>query len=103
MFARAVARLLVLAGPARAAWGQDRVPVVLGDSPSSGYGSGAAPSWLDLLQDELHAQRFGYVVVNAGLSGETSAGGLARLPDLLASQAPSIVGSATRTLPQGER
>jgi acyl-CoA thioesterase I len=65
--------------------------VVLGDSLSSGYGLAGAPSWVQLLADRLAAQGYEYEVVNASIAGDTSAGGLARLPRLLATQAPGIV------------
>mgnify|MGYP001291911781 CR=1 FL=1 len=73
------------------AWGRERTIVVLGDSLSSGYGLGAEQSWVDLLEDHLDAQAYGYALVNASIAGDTSAGGLARLPGVLATYAPSIV------------
>ncbi len=65
--------------------------VILGDSLSSGYGLGGAPSWVTLLQDRLDAQGYEYDVVNASIAGDTSAGGLARLPRLLQSHSPDVV------------
>ena len=47
-----------------------------------------APEWL---QQRLQAQGYGYRVVNASVSGETTAGGLARLPHALAAHDPRIV------------
>jgi acyl-CoA thioesterase-1 len=73
------------------AWGSERTIVVLGDSLSSGYGLGTEQSWVGLLENQLDAQAYGYDVVNASISGDTSASGLARLPGLLATHAPSIV------------
>ena len=64
---------------------------MLGDSLSSGYGLGAEQSWVGLLEDHLDGQAYGYAVVNASIAGDTSAGALARLPDLLATYTPSIV------------
>jgi acyl-CoA thioesterase-1 len=44
-----------------------------------------------LLEDRLQAEGYGYQVVNASIAGDTSAGGLARLPRLLALHTPDIV------------
>jgi len=65
--------------------------VVVGDSLSSGYGLADAPSWVELLAERLAAQGYEHEVVNASIAGDTSAGGLARLPRLLATHRPSIV------------
>ena len=46
---------------------------------------------MEILANELDAQAYGYDVVNASIAGDTSAGGLARLPRLLAAQQPAIV------------
>ena len=64
---------------------------MLGDSLSSGYGLDAEQSWVTLLENHLDAQAYGYEVVNASIAGDTSAGGLARLPSLLATYEPAIV------------
>ena len=73
------------------AWSADRTIVVIGDSLSSGYGLGAEQSWVNMLENQLHGQAYGYEVVNASIAGDTSAGGLARLPRLLHNHAPAIV------------
>ena len=65
--------------------------VVLGDSLSSGYGLGAAPSWVTILEDHLEREAYEYDVVNASISGDTSTGGLSRLPRLLERYLPEIV------------
>jgi acyl-CoA thioesterase I len=65
--------------------------VVVGDSLSSGYGVELEQSWVALLEDRLHAEGYGYRVINASIAGDTSAGGLARLPRLLAAHSPAIV------------
>jgi acyl-CoA thioesterase-1 len=91
MFKRALVVLGVLAVYCAPAWGADRTIVVIGDSLSSGYGLGAEQSWVGLLENHLDAQAYGYEVVNASIAGDTTAGGLARLPSLLATHAPSIV------------
>ena len=53
--------------------------VALGDSLTAGLGLDAAAAYPALLQARLTAEGFNYEVVNAGVSGDTSAGGLSRL------------------------
>ena len=65
--------------------------VVVGDSLSSGYGLTAEQSWVAMLRERLDAEGYGYEVVNASIAGDTSAGGLARLPRLLAEHSPGVV------------
>jgi acyl-CoA thioesterase-1 len=76
---------LLITGTAHAA------PVILvyGDSLSAGYGLAAHQAWPDLLQQRLTAKN--WQVVNASISGETTAGSLARLPSTLAQHHPKIV------------
>ena len=69
----------------------ERTIVVLGDSLSSGYGLAEAPSWVQMLAERLAAQGYEHEVVNASIAGDTTAGGLARLPRLLATHEPGIV------------
>jgi acyl-CoA thioesterase I len=65
--------------------------VVVGDSLSSGYGLTAEQSWVSMLRERLGSEGYGYDVVNASIAGDTSAGGLARLPRLLAEHSPTVV------------
>jgi acyl-CoA thioesterase I len=65
--------------------------LVVGDSISAAYGLPPGTGWVDLLAERLTAQRFPYRVVNASISGDTTAGGRARLPALLATHKPAIV------------
>ena len=65
--------------------------VVLGDSLSAAYGIRVEEGWVSLLQKRLTSQGYGYRVVNASVSGETTAGGLARLPRALELHRPVIV------------
>jgi acyl-CoA thioesterase I len=65
--------------------------VVLGDSLSAGYGIRVEDGWVTLLDQRLAAQGYGYRVVNASVSGETTAGGLARLPRVLDRHRPAII------------
>ena len=68
------------------------VILVLGDSISAGYGlAHVEQGWVALLQTRLKEQEYGYQVVNASVSGETTAGGLARLPRALTLHQPKIV------------
>ena len=65
--------------------------LVLGDSLSAGYGIALEESWVSLLQDRLTQQGYGYRVVNASVSGETTEGGLTRLPAALRKHRPDLV------------
>ncbi len=68
------------------------VILVFGDSISAGYGlPRVEQGWVALLQAKLKDQGYGYQVVNASVSGETTAGGLARLPRALGLHHPAIV------------
>ena len=64
---------------------------MFGDSLSAGYGLRAGQSWVDLLGRRLVAEGYEFRVVNASVSGETTAGGLARLPRALDLHRPAIV------------
>ena len=57
--------------------------VAFGDSLTAGYGIDLDEAWPARLQERLDAEGFGYRVVNAGVSGETTSGGLRRLPFVL--------------------
>lgn len=65
--------------------------LVLGDSLSAGYGLDAGQGWVALLEQKLKSQGLPQRVVNASISGETTAGGLARLPALLDRHRPDLV------------
>ena len=65
--------------------------VVLGDSISAGYGIDVAQGWVNLLQKKFNQQHSDYVISNESISGDTSAGGLARINQLLARHKPVIV------------
>lgn len=71
--------------------GTTRTILVFGDSLSAGYGLKPGQSWPDLLQHRLTDKGYGDVVVNASISGETSSGGVARLPRALQQHKPDIV------------
>ena len=67
------------------------VIVVLGDSISAGYGIEVQEGWVALLQKKLMAANSHYSIINAGISGDTTAGGLARIDPILTAQKPEIV------------
>lgn len=67
------------------------VLLVLGDSLSAEYGLPRGQGWVKQLEVRLAQERFRYEVINASISGETSSGGLARLPDLLRTHRPTVV------------
>ena len=74
-----------------AAAASDRTVLVLGDSLSAGYGLKPAQGWVALLEKRLQTQGYEYRVVNASISGETSGGGLQRLPRALETHKPAVV------------
>ena len=94
-----LARLLVLSAilSSVAAFGaagaitSQRTLLVFGDSLSAGYGINASAGWVSLLDKRLRAEGYGYRVVNASVSGETTTGGLSRLPRALATHRPALV------------
>ena len=65
--------------------------VVLGDSISAGYGIEVEEGWVALLQKKLIETKRNYSISNASISGDTSAGGLARIDQILTAQKPGIV------------
>lgn len=85
------AAALLLASVRDAATDEAPVILVLGDSISAAYGLSSAEGWVTLLQNRLRAQGYGHRVVNASVSGETTTGGLTRLPRALALHRPAIV------------
>ena len=83
--------VLVLIVASASAYAQAPVILVFGDSISAGYGLRLEQGWVELLKTRLPSQGYGYQVVNASVSGETTAGGLARLPRALELHHPKIV------------
>mgnify|MGYP000704598267 CR=1 FL=1 len=65
--------------------------LVVGDSLSAGYGIELRAGWVSLLQERLRQQGYPHRVVNASISGDTTAGGRARLADLLKRERPQIM------------
>jgi len=67
------------------------VLLVVGDSISAAYGLPKGTGWVDLLAARIDVEHFPHRVVNASISGDTTAGGRARLPALLSQHKPAIV------------
>jgi acyl-CoA thioesterase-1 len=70
---------------------QPRTIVVVGDSLSAEYGIARGTGWVALLSQQLANHKPPWQVVNASVSGDTTAGGLARLPALLKQHTPNVV------------
>lgn len=70
---------------------QSSVLLVMGDSLSAAYGIKQSDGWVALLEKRLARKGYDQRVVNASISGETTGGGLRRLPALLARHSPKIV------------
>jgi acyl-CoA thioesterase-1 len=68
-----------------------RTLLVVGDSLSAAYGMDVGSGWVALLAKRLEREKLDYQVVNASISGDTTANGLARLSRLLAAHQPAIV------------
>jgi acyl-CoA thioesterase-1 len=83
--------LLLPAGALHAAALPAPVILVFGDSISAGYGIAPESGWVNLLSGRLREEGYVFQVVNASVSGETTLGGLARLPRALAAHDPRIV------------
>lgn len=67
------------------------VIVVLGDSISAEYGLPRDTGWVALMRQRLASERIDYSVANASISGDTTSGGRARMPELMLRLKPSIV------------
>ena len=84
--------LLLLTGGVRAASAPPAGSIlVIGDSLSAGYGLPNGAAWPALLAGRMAEPAPGWAVVNAAISGDTSAGGRARLPALLERERPALV------------
>ncbi len=77
--------------PALATTAPAPVILILGDSLSAGFGVSVDATWVALLQQRLAKQGYGYRVVNASVSGETTGGARARLPRALELHKPALV------------
>lgn len=94
MFARLAPYVLCLAAMlAAGAVHAEPAPtiLVLGDSISAAYGIDLERGWVQLLRERLEAEGYPHRVVNGSVSGETTAGGLSRLPAMLRRHQPEVV------------
>ena len=78
-------------GPAVAAAADAPVILVFGDSLSAAYGIPREAGWVQLLQQRLRQRGYPHRVVNGSVTGETTSGGLARLPSALKEHRPALV------------
>jgi len=90
-FCHALCAFLLAAVPLASAQDKSPVLLVVGDSVSAGYGLTGGQGWVESLSKKLAAEGYRYRVVNASISGDTTAGGRARLPALLAQHKPAVV------------
>ncbi len=74
-----------------AVWPAAPVVLVMGDSLSAAYGMGLEEGWVALLQDRLAQHGYQHRVINASVSGDTTRGGLGRLPDALRTHEPAVM------------
>jgi acyl-CoA thioesterase-1 len=65
--------------------------LIVGDSLSAAYGIPVEAGWVTLLQQQLDTQHPGWKIVNASISGDTTANARARLPQALSTHQPDIV------------
>ena len=80
--------LLLLILPATA---PARIILIVGDSLSAAYGIPVEHGWVSLLQRRLDTGGYPYRIVNASISGDTTANARSRLPQALASHEPAVV------------
>jgi acyl-CoA thioesterase-1 len=85
-----IAVLLIFTLSMSCAYSASKTVLVLGDSLSAEYGLAHGTGWVALLKARLGTEKIDASVLNASISGETTSGGLSRLPQLLL-QHPSIV------------
>ena len=91
--AGALAQTAATAGPAATAQQATapRTVLVMGDSLSAAYGMSASQGWVGLLSERMRDSHPGWHVVNASVSGETTAGGASRIAGELQRNKPAVV------------
>jgi acyl-CoA thioesterase-1 len=88
----AIVCILLSAGFSAATWAaQPSTLLVFGDSLSASYGLRETQGWVNLLEIKINESNLNIKVVNGSVSGETSTGGLARLPAMLENYNPDVV------------
>ena len=65
--------------------------LVFGDSLSASYGMNEEDGWVTLLAERMQTENWPYQVINGSISGETTTGGLSRLPAILDAYEPDLV------------
>jgi acyl-CoA thioesterase I len=90
-FLKKFAVAALMAASAANAYSAPKTVLVLGDSLSAEYGLARGAGWVALLEQKLKAEKIDARIVNASISGETTSGGLTRLPALLEQHHPSVV------------
>ncbi len=83
--------VMLTLGAAPLAADEQPTVLVLGDSLSAGYGMDSDQTWVAMLETRLQEEGYGYRVVNASISGDTTGNGLRRLPRALSIHQPDIV------------
>ena len=68
-----------------------RIILIVGDSLSAAYGIPVEHGWVSLLQQRLDSEGYPYRIINASISGDTTANARARLAPALASHEPAVV------------
>lgn len=91
MLAVAVPALAQTAAKAAPAAAPARTVLVMGDSLSAGYGLAASQGWVALTADRVAKTKPGWRVVNASISGETTAGGASRIDGEIKRNKPAVV------------
>ena len=84
-----LASFLIAAGAAAETRGG--IVLVVGDSLSAEYGIERGSGWVSLLEPRIRDMFPGFQIKNASISGDTTSGGLTRLPDVLRQHDPAIV------------
>ena len=69
----------------------DKVVLIVGDSLSAEYGLTRGTGWVQLMSDQARKDMMNVRIVNASISGDTSSGGVSRLPQLLQIHKPNIL------------
>jgi acyl-CoA thioesterase-1 len=83
--------LIMLLCQIETAYSAPKSLLVLGDSLSAEYGLARGTGWVALMEQRIVDKKFSVNVINASISGDTTSGGLARLPALLKKHQPAIV------------
>ena len=76
---------------AKASPSPEKIVLIVGDSLSAEYGLTRGTGWVQLMSDQAVKEAFKVKMVNASISGDTSSGGLSRLPQLLKLHKPHVL------------